>query len=481
VGRTASNVRSWCLRVIGGLQTAPHILVLAIGGVNCLLLCFLTPPFQVHDEFQHFFRSYELSELQLWGHVQGGRGGTELPSSLVDFVQRSWGTLQIWEIPPLGPHPVADTLKELQRPLLPEQRQFADFSGAAWYSPLAYIPQVIGIAIGRAFELPPLALLFLGRMANALCALLITAWSLKILPIGRPAALVAALLPMTQYQYASVSPDASTIAGGFLLTAVVLRASLRLRWTLAEAVVAAAAGGMLLSIKPVYAPLLLVGLPLILRAGIRDIAWRPAVACIAVNAGVIVASLLIAAAWIVPTLPLLSAVSSMTTAGPQQLGFIMGHPVLFMSILLRDIWLHGAIYLAGTVANFGAFTLHMPLFCYFLAAGVFLLACMCRSHDMPDVGRVAPLVWLLLVVSMIICIQTALYVALSGIGSWTVYGVQGRYFLAFGALCAVALTSLLARAVGRRSPSVLPALIVGGILINTIAMDHTIISGFGLF
>ena len=62
-----------------------------------------------------------------------GLGGGMLPSSLLDFVERSWGTLRLYETPPVGTHPVAETWKEFSRALVPDRRQFADFSGVGGF------------------------------------------------------------------------------------------------------------------------------------------------------------------------------------------------------------------------------------------------------------------------------------------------------------------------------------------------------------
>ena len=161
----------------------PHIAFLLVGGINAILLTFLTPPFQVHDEFQHFFRSYQLSEAEIWGSVQDGHPGSVIPSSLPEFVERSWGTLEVWHVPPLGTHRLAETWREFQQPLAPSRRQFAEFITVD-YSPLLYVPQTLGITAGRLFGASPLALLYLGRLANAATAIVVIAWSLKVLPDG---------------------------------------------------------------------------------------------------------------------------------------------------------------------------------------------------------------------------------------------------------------------------------------------------------
>src|SRR5207244_9718047 len=99
------------------------------------------------------------------------------------------------------------------------------------YPPSPYLPQAIAIAAGRWLGAGPLALLYIGRLANALVALIVLASAVRLMPIGRELTMLFGLLPMAIYQYASVSPDAAVITTAFLFTAVALRGQLRASWT----------------------------------------------------------------------------------------------------------------------------------------------------------------------------------------------------------------------------------------------------------
>ena len=135
------------------------------------------------------------------------------------------------------------------------------------YPPPPYLPQAIAIAAGRWLGAGPLALLYLGRLATGLVALIVLASAVRLIPIGRELTMLFGLLPMAIYEYASVSPDAAVITTAFLFTAVALRGQLRTRWTAGEVAVAMASGLVFCLQKPVYAPLLLIGLPAALMRG----------------------------------------------------------------------------------------------------------------------------------------------------------------------------------------------------------------------
>jgi hypothetical protein len=202
-----------------------------IGMLSVLALTFLTPPFQVPDEPQHFFRAYQISEFSLRSGGAPGRAagqgvgaGATLPASLPELVEHFMGSRAV-----LAPRPVRPTKLRATWaaavPLDPGRRVFVDFSNTAFYTPLPYLPQAIAIAIGRWAGLGPLGLLYAARLLNGLIAVGITAVSLRLLPFGRLAACVAALLPMVHYEFASAAPDAALIASSFLFTALSLRAA----------------------------------------------------------------------------------------------------------------------------------------------------------------------------------------------------------------------------------------------------------------
>jgi hypothetical protein len=168
-----------------------------LGGISLLILALLIPPFQVPDEPEHFFRSYQLSRLELSSRVQDGAAGTELPASLSELVQHFMGADALHRHV-LPKRRFVDTFGEIGRPLEPERTVFIGFSGSAFYPPPPYIPSAVAIAAGRGLGIGPLGLLYMGRFANALAALLITAFALRLFAAGRKFALLIALLPMTQ-------------------------------------------------------------------------------------------------------------------------------------------------------------------------------------------------------------------------------------------------------------------------------------------
>lgn len=457
----------------------PHIVFLLVGGVNALVLTLITPPFQIHDEFQHFFRSYQLSEFTVWGNVQDGRPGGDIPSSLLQFVERAWGTLEIWTIPPVGEHPLAQIWRELQFPLLPNRRQFAEFLTVD-YSPLLYLPQTFGIAVGRLFGGSPLALLILGRLANAATAVASIAWALRIMPIGRTPALAAALLPMAQYEYGSVAPDAMIIAAAFLLTAIMLRAGSTNAWRSLDFLVSVVAAGLICA-KVVYAPLLAAGVPALRTAGASPTSWNPKVRRLSVRLALAAIALALTVVWLESTGAMsVSLVVPAATIAARKAA-IVAEPLRFAQMLATDIQSNGFFYAIDTIGILGAWRVFLPTAVYIFAALSLALSCILVDDDDPRLPQPV-IAWnLCMIAAVVILIQTALFIFSPDHPEfWQISGIQGRYFLPLGAVTAATVASIKWIPRLRHAQAFGYLLLIAIIVFDTVSVDATIVDQFHL-
>lgn len=102
--------------------------------------------------------------------------------------------------------------------------KFADATmlaaGECGYTSLYYMPQALGTVIGRGLNLSIYACMVLARTLNLVCYVAITYWALKLMPVYKNLLAVIAMLPMSIYQAASYSPDSMLNALCFLFTAL---------------------------------------------------------------------------------------------------------------------------------------------------------------------------------------------------------------------------------------------------------------------
>lgn len=456
-------------------KITPVVLALVLGTAGSGPLVFLTPPFQVPDEVQHFYRAYGLSELRISADVQNGVAGGILPESLSQFVKESVYTPDGILYPALSA-PIAKTLKLASMPLDRSKRKFTAFPGSAFYSPLPYLPQMLGIAVGRAAGFGPLYLLYMGRLFNSLAALGVLGLAVTSMPAAEELVIVIGLLPMSLYLYASLSPDAAVIACALLFSALSFSASARGNWRPRELVMAAAAGVVFCSVKPVYVPLLLAGLdPALFRPGQTYRVIRSHAILCAVVLGV-------TAGW------LLFAKSSMTSplsgAHPAtQMSLVLHHPMFLARALVHSLGPVTIVFsYAQAVGVFGWLNVPLrPRIVYLLPLANFVIAWFNGSRDTLERSVRHALWYMALAFTSVILIMAAVYLMWAHVGEDTVTGLQGRYFIPILVLAGMAAIELApvrqTSAPKWHSLAFMAALIV----VQIVATDATIIRAFQVF
>ncbi len=463
------------LGALSDVKIVRMTLTLILGAMGSIPLVLLTPPFQVPDEVQHFYRAFQLSDLRIRAEVQNGVSGGTLPDSLPELVKSSVYTRD-GIFYPATPAPITKTLKLASIPLDSSTRRFVAFPGSAFYSPLPYFPQVLGIAVGRLFGLGPLYLLYLGRLFNCLAALGLVGLAVYLMPVAGEFVMVVGLLPMSLFLYASLSPDAAVISCALLFVAMSFSASIHGNWRTWELAMAAAAAAVLCSVKPTYAPILLAGVvPEILRWGKASFVVRAQVILVAVALGVTAGWLLFARSTM--TSPLGGGHPSL------QLFFILYHPAFFMRALAHTLRFRVTfdLYL-GTVGEFGWHTVPLhPVFIYLLPLANFVIVWKLGTRGSVERSALCALWYLALALASAVLVMIAMYLMSTQVGQTEATGLQGRYFIPILVLAGMAVIEL---APGRRPSG--PgwgglACIAAIIVVQVVALNATIIHAFHVF
>jgi hypothetical protein len=465
---------------VRALSAGRGLLCFILGLLGALPLIVLTPPFRVPDEFQHFLRAYQLSELQLTASMYEGEARTllpasqeaklMLPSSLAELAESFLGTRKVFIERDPTVQPLQGTFSALDRPLDPGRRELLSLLTIA-KAPLSYLPQASAIAVGRWLGAGPLLLLYLGRLANALVAVATIAWAVRLMPTGREMTMLFGLLPMTIYLYASVSADATVIATAFLFTAVALSAQFRGHWTRSEVALAITSGLVFCTQRPNYAPLLLIGLPTVLiRERARD--------NFLVQVGIVATVVGAAVGWMYFTRPMWSELEGVSVGG--QLNFIAADPLRFMRMLLTDAF-RSRFYYDSAVGVLGWMTIYLPRLGYVLPLCGFVLATLATPRNEPKLP--APNVaWnILLLAGTGVLTMTAGYLLWNPVGSPTIVIMQGRYLLPPLALVAATWCSVVKVPVSRWLSRACLQLLVAVIVAEYIVTYSTIVAAYHLF
>lgn len=439
----------------------PEKAFLWIGAIVGVCLVLLTPPFQVPDEYQHFYRAYQLSEGQILADYHVGEcsgytrdrqdipcSGGYLPKSLLVTVREVSppnlrGSAEVKQNP-------QDIFALLDLPLQPSDRAFIRFQGAALYSPVSYIPQTIGIAVGRIFGASPLIMFYLGRFVNLLAWLGLGYWAICKTPMVSWLFVLLLLMPMSLFQAGSLSADAVTNGLVFLLTATFLQYGLtkptisdRDLWFVGILCLA------LPLVKPAYIPLIFLFLLIPAR---KTNSKEPSTATqdssnhsplfsgrffskyTAVAGGIFAASILTMLGW--------SSVAGddygkiyPSILPEEQLLFVLQHPFEYVGIWFHTLQAFAGQYLVEFIGKLGWLDTPLPLLVIVSYWLVLLVVALVRVDNSP----IAIAWWQKLILGLVwlaSCglIFTLIYAAGSPVGANIIQGVQGRYFIAIAPL-----------------------------------------------
>ena len=273
---------------------------------------------------------------------------------------------------------------------------------ASWYSPLPYV----AAALVAALPVRPVIVFYGGRIANLLLAVLLTALAMRAAPQYGSVFAAAALLPMSLYEFASLSADAATIALAWLFAALLFSPPRRISLV----VLAGFASGLC---KPAYFLIALLVFAMPFR-------WRQRMAIVAATAAGTLLSFAAASRGAY------NARRGLPVDAGAQIRCIASDPIHFAHVVLHDVAVNGRFYIEEMIGRFGANELKLsPVV---ITLEILLLLGVAVTCGAALRARVR-------ITALAIVAMTAGGILLSQYLIWSVVcgdaleGVQGRYFL----------------------------------------------------
>ena len=201
----------------------PEILFVAFSLIFGLLLIIITPPLQSPDEDYHFLRTYSLAEGHILPIIHNNAMGDFLPCAFQIFNDK-YSILNNSYISGIKTN-FAEIQNSAEIKLNNDEKCFFNQKYQALYSPIAYIPQVIGIIFGKFFTNSILYLLYCSQFFMLLFYTIAGYFTIKSIPFLKQLSLLLLLTPMSLSLAASVSADGVLIALSFLYFAKILQYS----------------------------------------------------------------------------------------------------------------------------------------------------------------------------------------------------------------------------------------------------------------
>ncbi|MDE3201120.1 MAG: DUF2142 domain-containing protein [Acidobacteriota bacterium] len=370
------------------------------------------------DEPWHFARAYEISG----GTFLGGDGGY-----LDKGILQLWDYISAGQIPP-EVHYSTQFRKEAGSIPWTGNLVFQEFPNIAQYPPTGYLPQALGIIIGKMAGAGVVRTLAISRIFNALTAILICTCALFMCRAGKLFMFTILLLPMSLGLFASVSQDAALIALAALAFAIISR-------QLAQSTPLSRGKLLLLLIlflvislgRPPYAALtLILFIPGLLPRWGKLPAWLTACACIATNVLVVVA-------WWLFTLSRMHVFAHPASQGGQysaslQLWNLIHHPELAFQLVQFSVATALAT-LAAIIGLVGWRTTMVPLLYYPAMMSILAIATAAEIAGHEETGRkIHRLIFASFAIT-VLAIYFIEYLTWTEVGAAVIFGVQGRYFL----------------------------------------------------
>ncbi|MDR2544078.1 MAG: DUF2142 domain-containing protein [Methanobrevibacter sp.] len=167
----------------------------------------INPPFMAADESRHFYKAYDISQ----GHIIPKSSNVSIPKSFGRLMQFDPHNTSTWK-PPI----LKDFNNEYYNSAFNDSLNINDTIEAiavpVSYTPLPYFSTALVIKVGEVFNAAPLILMYLSRLLNLLIYCIIVYYGLKIVPIQKNMFLLIALMPMSLYQAVSISQDSLNLA-----------------------------------------------------------------------------------------------------------------------------------------------------------------------------------------------------------------------------------------------------------------------------
>lgn len=394
-------------------------------------------PFRGPDEFNHFFRSFAVAQGD-WFPVRGDDGntlGSVLPDSLWDVVLLAGG----------NPNPQNNRVEWLgmkeafARPLVSERVSFREHANTAVYAPGSYLSSAAAIAIAARAQCPPLLLFYIARWANVLICATVVAIAVCYMRFARWPALLIACMPMTLSQLGTVTADAMLFAVSFGWVALLVSLAFDSTGKFPKSALWTLLGlALLLSqMRPPYPLLLLL---VVVLAPARFNGLRPAAVWFAL---IVAAVILPCAIWNLQALRLSVPLSipEVQTEPMAQLRYVTEHPIEFVGRVKTNLVRSAPRYWREAVGHLGWLNLPLPTWAYagflvLLPAGCFL----------PPSPRSTPRWWhrglfAVTFAAGIFAIALLIYMSFNNVGAKKIIGIQGRYYLPFLLVLAVALSN----------------------------------------
>lgn len=391
--------------------------VLVLGLFYMVAITPLSPP----DEGYHYQSSYKLSNYLIfrWDRSEMGNSAHFDYSELAPHKNVSSAYLRV----------MTEGLSsgaQGEETLIPKPRSGLTYA-------IEYLPQAIGLAIGRLLNLNFLGIFYLGRLTNLIFFAVCAYFAVKRIPRFKVLMALAALLPMTLQQSASYSYDAFINGMAFLFIASLIREyTAEGKMTREDFLWLLIPGALLAPAKVVYSVMLLLTFWIPAnRFGSGKRKWGMIAFAAAICLGVLVAfNFTSLYNRVMSAFPGHAIQSTITGAAYYSVNDLLRNPLETLLIFWRTLR-NEFLFWMGSLIGYVLSGLSLPISRWYVCgfAGLLALSVAFRGKEETKVlpGQRAAFVGCF--AAVVLLSMFAMLIGWTLAGDSVVQGVQGRYFL----------------------------------------------------
>lgn len=383
--------------------------------MGSLYMAFL-PATKIPDSRNDYLRSLEVSEFNLVTPKKNGKVGRYY-STNIDKLYKTENAQGI---------KYKDVNKLVNLKLNDEKKMYT-YATKSLYAFVCYIPQAIGVGIGRVLGLSIYMQTILGKIFNYLLFMTLIFLSIKYIPIKKELLFFIALLPMTVQEALSLSPDSMTIATSICLVSFIIyfkysKEMFTRKYQLLLFIIS-----VLLSMcKIVYLPLCFL-IFLIPKDKYKSEKEKN-IYCILLSLIVIVLNL----TWLKYTSRYLTSFIGRSDSS-LQLKYILSNPIKYCFIILNTVDMYSIIWLEQLLGvSLGIYSI--PTFSVYIISSAYLLIMYTIRNEYKKIkeyvfNNIEKIFIFVIAIGTFGLICTSLYLQWTSPYATFIDGIQGRYFI----------------------------------------------------
>lgn len=414
--------------------------------IYVLYLLFI-PLYVAHDELFHWYRIFEITEGGLLPEIQNDSTGYVVPSAVGSGLP--WGEVRY-----------IDIIKELADRIDYNNKEFISDVTMSVYSPIQYLPHIIGVIIGKAIFSSPIVISYYGRIFNMVACIALLYFAIKRIPYGKKLIFLISFIPIAIEGFVSLSGDGFTISIAMLFISYILEIyNSKRKMEKKDYAILGILGTVIAFCKIVYIPIVL--LLIILPKESFGSNKKKYMIIVPLMIFFVCCNLL----WLALANPYLNVYTNGKSG--YQIKYVLTHPIKYCQNFLYTIQTNGIGYLTEIFGKDMLWSNAVKNNTFVPLILIFLTAYICINDELKNRFKLKEIIVILLIILGVVALMfTSLYVQWTRYSSDIIEGVQGRYFLPIISLVFLLIGNFIGKEVKKENKKFEQILIVSCIFVS---------------